>query len=129
MSLVFGRCCLELYFNADATDCRRLRPLGSSVYQCSDPGADFFGSVFLTWGACTKMMDFLNSFHGFWQKLLRFHRFRGSTFSDMPKLSLEWPLDLLLWRFGWAVGRSQINGTVAETLNDCSLSGLPTEMI
>lgn len=54
--------------------------------------------------------------------------FRGPTFSDM-QLSLEWPMDLVLWRFGWAVGRAQINGTVAETLNDCSLSGLPTEMI
>lgn len=81
-------------------------------------------------GRVHKNDGYLNSFHGFWQrKLLRFHRFRGPTFSDMPKLSLEWPMDLVLWRFGCAVGRSQINGTVAETLNDCSLSGLPTEMI
>ena len=62
------------------------------------PRADFFGSVFLTWGRVHKNDGYLNSFHGFWQrKLLRFHRFRGPTFSDMPKLSLEWPMDLVLW--------------------------------
>ena len=38
------------------------------------------------------------------------------------------PSGLEVW-LGRAVGRSQINGTVAETLNDCSLSGLSTDMI